>query len=283
MFPNGTAAEDFLSPAGEPALAAADSVSWRVFGNPLSVFVGGVAAVLLELAEPAVRAGVWEHTRFRTEPLERMRRTGFAAMLTVYGPRSRAEALIGTVNGRHERVQGVDATGRSYRASDPALLEWVHATASFGFLQAYEDWVAPFPPSDRDRFYAEGAPIAALYGARAVPRTATELDALLARMAPRLEPSGILIEFLETVLRMPALAVPLRPFQRLLVKAAVETLPPALRDRLELGARWELTGWQRGVVRRAGRIVDRVVLHGGPVALSCRRLGLPVDHLHRSS
>jgi uncharacterized protein (DUF2236 family) len=52
-------------PAGEPALAAPDSVSWRVFKNPVSLFVGGVTAVILELAEPRVRTGVWEHSSFR--------------------------------------------------------------------------------------------------------------------------------------------------------------------------------------------------------------------------
>ena len=36
---------DFLRPAGEAALVSADSVSWRVFKNPLSLFIGGVAAV----------------------------------------------------------------------------------------------------------------------------------------------------------------------------------------------------------------------------------------------
>jgi len=50
---------DFLRPAGEAALVPADSVSWRVFKNPLSLFVGGVAAVIMELAEPRARAGLY--------------------------------------------------------------------------------------------------------------------------------------------------------------------------------------------------------------------------------
>ena len=46
---------DFEQPAGEPALVGPDSVSWQVFRNPVALFVGGIAAVLLELAEPRVR------------------------------------------------------------------------------------------------------------------------------------------------------------------------------------------------------------------------------------
>ena len=74
---------DFLRLAGEAALVSPDSVSWRVFKNPLSLFIGGVAAVIMELAEPRVRTGVWEHTTFRTDPIRRLQRTGLAAMVTI--------------------------------------------------------------------------------------------------------------------------------------------------------------------------------------------------------
>jgi uncharacterized protein (DUF2236 family) len=82
-------AADFLQPPGEAALVSADSVSWRVFKNPLSLFIGGVAAVIMELAEPRVRTGVWEHTTFRINPIGRLQRTGFAAMVTIYGAAAR--------------------------------------------------------------------------------------------------------------------------------------------------------------------------------------------------
>ena len=70
---------DLSQPTGEPALVPGDSVSWEVFGNPVTLLIGGITAVLLELAEPKVRSGVWDHTSFRTDPLKRMRRTGIAA------------------------------------------------------------------------------------------------------------------------------------------------------------------------------------------------------------
>src|SRR4051812_46471778 len=69
LQPPGAPRFDFARPAGEEALVSADSICWRVFKNPVAVFAGGVAAVLLELAEPRVRAGVWEHTAFRTDPV----------------------------------------------------------------------------------------------------------------------------------------------------------------------------------------------------------------------
>jgi len=84
--PPGMLVVDFATPAGAAALFAPDSVTWRVMKNPVALMVGGIAGVILELAEPRVRTGVWEHTTFRSDPAGRIRRTGYATMVTIYGP-----------------------------------------------------------------------------------------------------------------------------------------------------------------------------------------------------
>jgi uncharacterized protein (DUF2236 family) len=58
LDPGDRSSVDFSRPTGEAALVSPDSVSWRVFKNPLSLFIGGVTAVVMELAEPRVRTGV---------------------------------------------------------------------------------------------------------------------------------------------------------------------------------------------------------------------------------
>src|SRR5271155_2039394 len=97
---------NFARPLGEEALLPPDSVSWRIFKNPIALSIGGMAAVLLELAEPAVRTGVWEHSTFRKDPMGRLQRTALAAMVTVYGARSIAEPMIARVVQRHSKVVG---------------------------------------------------------------------------------------------------------------------------------------------------------------------------------
>jgi len=281
--PRGAYAADFLSPAHEPSLAPPDGVSWRVFRNPLAVFVGGVAAVILELAEPRVRSGVWDHTTFRVRPLERLQRTGHAAMLTVYGPRSRCEVMIGHVNRLHGQSAGATPAGVAYRASDAELLAWVQATASFGFLEAYRACVRPLAAAEADRYYAEGQAAARLYGVSTPPRTEAEVAALFAAMAPSLERSEIVFEFLCIVRRMPALPWPLRPLQGVLVKAAVQCVPAWVRERLGLdGPEWAPSPLQWRLLRRAGLAADRLPLATHPAVLACRRLGLADDALYRS-
>jgi uncharacterized protein (DUF2236 family) len=273
IYPDGTQASDFLLPPGEPALTEAGSMSWQVFSNPLAVFVGGVAAVLLELAEPRVRSGVWEHTTFRQRPLERMRRTGYATMMTVFGARTRAVAMIERVNRGHERVTGQTPAGQPYRALDDDLLAWVHATASFGFLRAYDLCVHPTAPADRDRFYAEGQAAARLYGVRSPPASEREVDSLLDAMRPRLEASDIVFEFLAIMRRVPLLPWPFRWLQPALLRASIQCLPAWTRECLRLdGPRWQLAPWQWTLLRAAGKMADRWRLPMLPASLARRRM-----------
>jgi len=279
VYPPGTQPADFLQPPGEASLLAPDSLSWRIFANPVAMFVGGVAAVLLELAEPRVRTGVWEHTTFREQPLLRLQRTGYAAMLTVFGARSRTEAMIRRVNAGHQRIAGRTPSGIAYQASEVELLTWVHATATFGFLQAYCACVRPVAVAERDAYYAENQPAARLYGAQSPPGCERELQALFDQMRPLLEPSAIVLEFLAIMRTVPLLPAPLRALQPLLLAAAVQTLPADLRQRLGLeGAPWQLTRWQWRLVRTMGRAADHLTLPSLPAQLARRRLALPAQH-----
>src|SRR5262249_53214755 len=109
----------------------------RVFKNPLSLFIGGVTAVIIELAEPRVRTGVWEHTTFRLEPIRRLRRTGLAAMVTIYGARSTAEPMIARIRRMHETVAGTTASREGYLVNCCWRFSWLFGPAAYGFLPAY--------------------------------------------------------------------------------------------------------------------------------------------------
>lgn len=272
---------DFTRPAGEPALVSADSVSWRIFKNPVALFVGGVAAVILELADPAVRTGVWEHSSFRREPVHRLRRTGLAAMVTVYGAASEARAMIAHVVRLHEKVAGRTPAGQPYHANDVALLTWVQATAGFGFAQAYRQYVNALSLEELDRLCEEGLAAAQLYGALDAPASLADLERLFEARRERLEASPIVFEFLDILHAAPVFPLAMRPLQRLLIRAAVELVPAWIRARLGLTAAFGLRFWQRPLVRLAGALADRIMLRSSPAVQSCVRLGLPADYLYR--
>jgi len=260
---------DFSQPPGEPALAPCDGIAWQVFANPVVLFVGGVAAVLLELAEPSVRSGVWEHSDFRRNPGVRLRRTGFAAMMTVYGPRSAAESLIARVVRMHGRVQGVTPDGLPYRADDPRLLDWVQATATFGFTEAYHRYVRPLSALEKDAAFLEGQPAAALYGALDAPRSWAAWEDLLASTA--LEGSPTLAEFLRIVADGPLLPAPLRALQRLMVRAAVEIVPARVAALPQLRGRGLRPG-EAALVRALARTSTLLPLGDTPPRQAARRM-----------
>jgi uncharacterized protein (DUF2236 family) len=282
LDPGDQSSVDFSRPAGEHALVSPESVSWRVFKNPVSLFIGGVAAVIMELAEPRVRTGVWEHTTFRVDPIRRLRHTGLAAMVTVYGARSTAEAMIGRVRRMHDKVAGMTSSGEAYCANDPELLNWVHGTAAYGFVQAYHAYVRPLSLQERNCYYAEGITAAALYGAISAPASEAELEILFEATAGRLERSDIVFEFLAIMRSAPILPLLLRPVQHLLVRAAIDLTPRWLQTILGLNG-YGVRRWEAELIRQAGAFADRLVLETSPAVQACRRVRLPAQYLYHTT
>ena len=137
----------------------------------------------------------------------------------------------------------------------------------------------PLSSSERDCYYAEGVPAAALYGATSAPASEVELEDLFQTMRGRLERSDIVFEFLAIMRSAPVLPLLLRPAQRLLVQAAVNLTPRWARTILGLEGDG-LYPWEAEVVRQAGALADLIVLNSNPAVQACQRMGLPADYLY---
>lgn len=273
---------DFLEPAGEEGLVPPGSVQWRVFRNPIALGVGGVAAVLLEFADARIRSGVWDHSIYKVDPIGRSQRTGMAAMVGVFGPASAARRVIGGVNRMHRKVAGKTPGGESYRALDPELLDWVSATAGYGFLEAYHRFVAPLSESERKDYYRDGEAVARLYGVENPLRSDEDFHAMLDRLFPRLEAHPINREFLDIIMSGRAAPTIPRFLHRSLARASVSLLPDKVRVRLELGREFDLTRRDRLALRMMGELADRVRSKDSPAWQAAVRLGLPGDFAWRS-
>lgn len=248
---------DYREPRGDPGFFGPDSMAWRVHANPVPLAIGGVAAVILELAEPRVRSGVWEHSTFRTDPLARMRRTGEATLITTYGSTRAAQARVDMVTRMHARVSGVTPEGQPYAALEPELMTWVHVTAGWGFLNAYDRYVRPLRPAEKDRYYAEGARLGRAFGAPEPPGSAAEAEAWFARMRDRLVPHPIIGEFLGIVSTTSPLGLAGRALQPLVVEAAVDLLPADLQARLDLPVRPLRLAAAKTSLRTLARVAGR--------------------------
>jgi len=148
-----------------------ESVIRRVGNSPLTPFLGGGPAVLLQVAHPLVAAGVVQHSDYRRDLWRRLVRTLRALYLIAFGTKTEAERAGEVVRAVHVRVAGTTETqlgrfppGTPYSASDPELMLWVHATLVHCSLQVYERFVRPLGPEDEERYYREMALVAELFG-----------------------------------------------------------------------------------------------------------------------
>ena len=266
---------DYRAPAGEPSLVPPDSVQWKVFRNMIAMGVGGVAAVLLEFADARIRSGVWDHSVYPVDPIGRSRRTGLAAMVGVYGPASMARKVIAGVTRMHAKVGGTTPSGRAYKALEPELLNWVHATAAYGFMKAYHNFVRPLSVQDQTRFFEEGEAVGALYGVTHSASSEADFMDMMEALLPDFEPHPINTEFLNIIASGKAAPGTPKFLHRALARGAVSILPPVVRERLELGPDWDLTAFDRAALKTAGRMADAWRDTRSPAWLAAERLGLP--------
>ena len=274
---------DYSQPTGSPALLGPGSVAWRIYKNPIALAIGGVAAVLMEFADPRIRSGVWDHSTYRFDPIGRSQRTGHAAMIGVFGPQDAARRVISGVNRMHTKVGGETPGGIAYRATDPELLDWVSATAGYGFLTAYHRFVSPVSMADQNRFFAEGGPIAELYGVQNKLASRADFFVMMERLAPGFEPHPINFEFLDIIQSGKAAPTVPRFLHRALARAAVSVLPEQVRKALELGSDYDLGLRDRIAVRLIARLAERKHDPASPPAQASVRLGLPSNFLYRSN
>jgi len=225
---------------------APESIVRRLGSSPVTPFLGGGAAVLLQVAHPLVAAGVADHSGYDRNLWRRLVRTLRALYLITFGDRDEAERAGASVQAVHRRVHGTLSTrlgpfpaGTPYSAADPDLMLWVHTTLVYGSLAAYERFVAPLSFDDRDEYVREMSVVAGLFGAppSALPHSYAEhreyfLDQLgrgvITVTPPALEVAAVI------------LATPLPAPLRLLVPAhrlATARLLPG-RIRREYGLQW---------------------------------------------
>jgi uncharacterized protein (DUF2236 family) len=148
-----------------------ESIVRQLGNSPVTPFLGGGAAVLLQVAHPLVACGVTEHSGYDRDLWRRLARTLRALYLITFGTREEAEEAGAAVQRVHARIKGQTRQqlgpfppGTLYSASDPELMLWVHATLVYSSLAAYECFVHPLTEVERERYHEEMNVVACLFG-----------------------------------------------------------------------------------------------------------------------
>jgi uncharacterized protein (DUF2236 family) len=213
------------------------SLTWRVNGEAV-LLLGGGRALLLQVAHPKVAAGVAEFSDYRQDPWGRLYRTLEVTLKIVFGDVETSRAASEQLRRAHLRVAGANDRGEPYRALDPELLLWVHATLIDTSLTIYERYVAGLTPRERSLYYEEMKTLGEAYS---IPRDAMPADyAAFRRYWASMLANGLRVtqtthEVAASILR-PRLPRVTWPAVEAIRLVTVGTLPQALRD--ELGLDW---------------------------------------------
>jgi len=210
---------------------------WRVNGEAV-LLLGGGRALLLQVAHPKVAAGVAEFSDYRQGPWSRLYRTLDVTLKIAFGDAATSRAASDRLRRAHHRVAGADDRGEPYRALDPDLLLWVHATLIDTALTMYERYVGVLTPRERDLYYEEMKTLGEAYS---IPPSAMPADhAAFRRYWASMLTGGLRVtettrEVADTIMHpsLPRVAWPAIEAIRLVTTG---TLPEPLRD--ELGLDW---------------------------------------------
>jgi uncharacterized protein (DUF2236 family) len=261
---------------------APESVIRRIGNSPLTPFLGGGPAVLLQVAHPLVAAGVVQHSDYRNDLWRRLVRTLRALYLIAFGTKAEAERAGEAVHAVHAHVHGKTQTqlgrfpsGTSYSAADPQLMLWVHATLVQASLTVYQRFVRALSSEDQERYYHEMALVARLFGtpAAVIPPSLADFEEYF---ADQIASGTIMVtasaKQVAAVILEARLPVPMRvlvPAHRL---STAGLLPPRLRE--EYGLHW--SSLHELALPLAARSVK---LASTPVLLAASKLAPPSSAL----
>jgi uncharacterized protein (DUF2236 family) len=207
-----------------------------------ALLLGGGRALILQVAHPQVAAGVAQHSNYRESPWRRLYRTIEVTTRIVFGDERESAEAAAALSRRHQRVVGRDDRGRGYRALDPELLMWVHATLIDSSLLIYHRYVRRLGEGEMALYYEQMKPVAEAYG---IPREARPPDWVAFRdywdemLLSGLRVTETARDVAASVLKpdLPLLArPPALPAVEAMRLVTVGTLPVSLRE--ELGLSW---------------------------------------------
>ncbi len=215
------------------------STTWKIVSEA-AITLGGSRAVLMQLAHPLVAIGVSEHSRYMSDPLGRTNDTFILGQKITFGSSSTIHEAARTINRLHTHVHGtlpMDSgaynKGTSYKARDPDLLLWVHATLVDTILLLYPMLIGPLSPDEQEHYYQESKETARLLGLspKGMPKTVVDLKCYVNEMvySNRLAATPQARQLVQQVLYPPVPAF-LRPLMHFNTCVTCALLPPPIRE-----------------------------------------------------
>jgi uncharacterized protein (DUF2236 family) len=133
---------------------APDSLTVRYAGDIRTIMLGP-RTFLMQVAHPAVGAGVNEFSSFREDPLRRLREVARSGDAFMFSGCKAAEREGERLRHMHRNIQGKDSAGKPYHSLDPEVYGWVHTVFFDTAVTMHELFGTPLSRSDQARLFGE--------------------------------------------------------------------------------------------------------------------------------
>lgn len=233
-----------------------DALTLRCGGDIRMALMSGRLFVL-QVAHPAVGAGVWQHSAFREDPWKRLREIRASGRRFLYSGPAAARAEGERLRALHRDIKGTDDQGRRYHALNPATYGWVHAVFLDTTFALHELFAEPLTRDQQQQLFAEWREGGLFFGLRDsdLPRTLDEYRAFWDDALARTLEYGDIVAFLldpHASAPPPPRGLPAPLWHRLWQPAGrfshwltLATLPPVFRARIAAQHPWTADDQER--------------------------------------
>jgi len=254
-----------------------DSMTIRLAGDVRMGLMGGRTFVM-QVAHPAVGAGVGEFSAFRSDPWTRLEQIAQSGVRYLYRGEAAAFEEGRRLRRIHRNIQGVDGQGRPYHSLDPDVYGWVHTVFFDTITSMHRLFAEPLSREQEEQLFVEWRQGGRVFGlgdadmpasvdeywdfyADRIERTLEYNDVMgwilgLERAAPPRPPN---------LARVPDVVWPhlWKPIGRIQTKLILGTLPPRFREKIAEHHPWterdqrRFDRWARRLRTTLSRLPER--------------------------
>ena len=135
------------------------------------VALSGARALFMQAAHPVAFVGFFSHSASLENPHPRLARTALAVNTAIFGTERQAREVQEIVASMHARVRGVTKetvgifpAGTPFRGDDPELLLWILAAFIDSSYLAFERYVRPLSPDEREELWQQWRRVGEIFG-----------------------------------------------------------------------------------------------------------------------
>lgn len=247
-----------------------DSMTIRCAADIRMQLMGGRTFVM-QVAHPAVGAGVHEMSAFRTDPWTRLEQIAKSGTQYLYRGEAAAYDEGRRLRRVHKNIKGVDLDGKPYHSLEPKVYGWVHAIFFDSLVSMHTLFGTPLTRDEQQQLFTEWREGGRVFGLRDqdMPASVDEYwefyDDALVNTCQYTPPIDHILGWNQTsppkppnLDRLPdaawrALWKPLGRFQTWLI---LGTLPPRYREKITAHHPW--TPRQQRLFERFARVVRSI-------------------------